>query len=171
MFQEAVDRYGLPIRVQGDTGGENLGIKRYMTQARGANRGSFIEGKSVHNSRTERLWRDVFYSVCQTYYSLFYYMEGQGLLNIEDERALLAFHITFKCRINDCLREFSEAYNNHSMRSENNWTPLQMWTNNMVRQENAHLTEVDSCGNSHFDAAHLAEVDSYGNLILMEISF
>ena len=40
-----------------------------------------ITGKSTHNQRIERLWRDLFTGVLSYYYELFYFMEKEGILD------------------------------------------------------------------------------------------
>jgi hypothetical protein len=63
LFMEGIMKYGVPSRLRTDRGGENRVMGKMMIWLRGLNRGSFICGRSVHNQRIERMWRDTTNSV------------------------------------------------------------------------------------------------------------
>ena len=63
-------------------------------------------------------------------------MESSGLLNVEDPIQIFVLHTIFIPRISHCLNEFSEAFNNHAVSTEGNWTPSQMWIDGMIRSNN-----------------------------------
>lgn len=157
LFLAAKEEYGLPSWVRSDKGGENVGVCEYMLYARGTGRHSHIAGKSTHNQRIERLWRDVFHCVLSTFYSIFYQLEENHELNPVNDFDLFALHFVFIPRINTCLREFRSSWNRHPLRTENNWSPQKIWTNGILQPANKGL-----CGVTDVLDTVPEDIENYG---------
>lgn len=133
LFQGAVDVFGLPHHVRGDAGSENIDIAQFMIDNRGANRGRFMVGRSVHNQRLERFWGEVNRVVSAYFKDLFLFMENVGILDSNDPLHITARHHIYLPRINRSVDEFVRQWNHHSLRTMESSSPLQLWTVGMFQ--------------------------------------
>lgn len=117
-----------------DRGTENYGISHFMLNhpQRGPGRGSMITGRSVHNQRIERYWRDLFVGCVSVFYHLFYHMEDSGVLEATNTLDLFCLHFVFKPYINYAMQLFVDAWSSHPLRSEGNRTPTQLSIEGML---------------------------------------
>lgn len=129
LFQSAISEFGLPSRVRSDKGGENVLVSLYMLNhpLRGPGRGSMLVGKSTHNQRIERLWRDVFDGVLYIYYHLFHYLEESSLIDPSDEIHVFALHYVYVPRINRHLDTWKSGYVHHHIRTAGSHSPMQLY--------------------------------------------
>ncbi|CAL8392205.1 unnamed protein product [Arctogadus glacialis] len=143
-FLKATCLYALPSRVRSDHGGENILVALFMHLVQGLEHRGFITGRSVHNQRIERLWRDVFLHVLQHFYLMFYSLEDSEVLNPDNDVHRLSLHIVYLPEIQNRLEQFRQAWNLHPLRTENNRTPTQLWTEGMLRNIATDSTAVNN---------------------------
>jgi hypothetical protein len=87
LFVESCSKYGVPEKVRGDRGVENVQVRDYMQSLHGPK--GFLSGRSCHNQRIERLWRDVYERVVCVYHDLFQSMEERGVLDPETDKDIV----------------------------------------------------------------------------------
>ena len=134
-FLESTQAYGLPLHVRFDHGQENNLVSDYMRQRRGDS--GCIAGKSTHNQRIERLWRDVFDRALISYYDYFRDLETKGVLDVDNPRDISELKKEFLPKINDNLYNFIKSWNHHPLSTCNNKPPVRLFYDGLYKFENA----------------------------------
>ncbi|TCD60521.1 hypothetical protein EIP91_009938 [Steccherinum ochraceum] len=129
LFSEATSRYGFPSRCRGDHGTENVDVARKMDEVRGLGRGSYIWGRSVHNTRIERLWYDVTAKFGRKWKEFFRDLEANHGLNPTIPAHIWLLHHLFLLSIQQDADDFVLAWNSHKiqMRGERTQSPKEMF--------------------------------------------
>jgi hypothetical protein len=152
VFLQAAAIYGVPNRLRGDHGVENILVAAWMEEFRGTRRGSYIWGRlvklfivsfselnvtvsrSVHNIRIERLWVDITAQVGASWAEAFTDLEVNYGLDINNTHHIWLLHHLFLQTLNDQLSFFAESWNQHRMqiRDGPNRSPADMFGFDML---------------------------------------
>lgn len=140
--REGVQKHGLPMRVRGDGGTENVGVAEYMRSRRYNIQSPFIAGRSVHNTRIERLWGEVNSVVSSSFRRIFFELERIELLSQRSILDLLCLIYIYFPRIQLSLDNFKKCWNMHGLRCANNSSPNELWLTSLFQL--SHQTDVFS---------------------------
>ncbi|KAF4606218.1 hypothetical protein EYR38_000267 [Pleurotus pulmonarius] len=134
VFIDAIETHGIPSRVRADYGTENLLVAALMESLKGLERGSYIWGRSVHNVRIERLWRDITLGFGQKWKQFFEHLEVHHNLNHNLNAHIWLLHHLFSDDLNEDANAWAEAWNSHvlSIRGERQRSPKDMFVFGMM---------------------------------------
>ncbi|KAF3837640.1 hypothetical protein F7725_009408, partial [Dissostichus mawsoni] len=90
----------------------------------------FLEGVQKYGFplRMERLWRDVWMAVSNVHYEVLHSLKDEGVLDPSDSIHLFCAQHVFLPRLQRDLNVFRMGWDNHSLRTERNLSPHQLWT-------------------------------------------
>ena len=113
----------------------------------------------MHNQRIERLWRDTFRCAVSLFYQVFYYLEDQGYLDSDCELDLFSLHYVYIPKINNALKMFMDGWNNHAITTENNQSPVQLFTTGtLMRNTFLHQTVPSESENTNLGELSVAGI-------------
>ncbi|KAJ7828527.1 hypothetical protein B0H13DRAFT_1656189 [Mycena leptocephala] len=106
-----------------------------MEDHRGPGRGSYIWGRSVHNTRIERLWYDVTHGFGQKWKNFFHDLEINHGLNPRSAADIWLLHHLFLDSINRDALEWAQSWNSHKLqiKGERKRSPRDMFVFSMVQ--------------------------------------
>ena len=149
---------GLPDKVRSDKGSENVDVWRYILHYHNMDPSCIVVGSSTHNQRIERLWSDVFRCVGQIFYTMLYSLEDEAVLDPLNDIDLFCVHFAVLPKLNQCLSEFVDSWNHHSLSSEHNMTPEQLYTVGLMERQSSEANgSAHSTTHGDFHSVNLAE--------------
>jgi len=113
LFLDAADEHGTPYHVRGDHGVENVLVADYMEATRGL--GSYIWGRSVHNTRIERLWVEVTRDFGSKWKEFFYQLEAECGLDPDSTGHIWLLHHLFLDAVNEDAHQWTALWNEHKI--------------------------------------------------------
>ena len=92
-----------------------------MLLFRGPGRGSHILQDVQFTTSVLKNWVDVSRGLLDLYYSLFYFMEDKGILDINNEIHVYCLQYVFIPTINRAIDTFANSWNRHQLSTEVYW--------------------------------------------------
>ena len=136
IFERARQRFNAhPERVRCDKGRENVGIM-FLMYLYNQNRISkpVLAGRSIHNTRIERLWWDVHRVVGSRFKNIFESLKYSGELDLDDPLDLWVLHTIFLPIINRSLRTFQTTWDFHRSASAQEKSPHRLYLEGLALQ-------------------------------------
>ncbi len=87
--------------------------------------------------------RASFLHVLHSFYNEFYSLEDSGTLDPENDIHKVSLQLVYLPEIQSRLSRFREAWNHHRLRTENNRTPSQIWTDGMLTNMGVDSTSIN----------------------------
>lgn len=88
----------------------------------------------------EVVWRNVWNAVSTVYYDVLHSLEADGTLNPTNQTHVFCAQHVFLPRIQKDLDIFLDGWNNHTLHSEGNQTPNQLWDKGMRQTQGQPVT-------------------------------
>ncbi|KAL0061141.1 hypothetical protein AAF712_012061 [Marasmius tenuissimus] len=165
VFMESIRVHGCPSRTRGDHGTENGMVAEFMEALRGSNRGSYLYGKSIHNIRIERLWRDVTLGFGAKWKYFFQQLEVNDGLNVSNSHHIWLLQHLFLPEINQDAKTWAESWNRHpiSLRHQQSQSPVEMFVFGMMERGLRGMDEIMDVQDDHLVDMSTEEArDTYG---------
>lgn len=106
-----------------------------MTMLRGPQISGYIGGKSTHNTRIERMWRECNNDAMDSFRLTFKFLEELGMLNHHDNIDMWSLHRARTSLMQKELDGFKEYHNNHPIRTAHGKTPNQICTMSALQDQ------------------------------------